>query len=223
MDINKIIKRELPLGEDFNYRVLYNDSRGAVHKEDYERLLYHCLKTGIIEVEKYLVEEKISVEVFSDIADEKGKERHLFKEKLKGYYQERDHKIVPFIYLLRKIGPSYELNMERTEYADPILNFPVNIKVGHKFEETNAFSRLFCVDTKIAINSTNDDIETLISTLAIDELTGDRQRAVHLCLWGRRKPEAVHLWLRGLTPENSETILTAYSKETGSVKQLAFL
>lgn len=171
MDINKIIKRVLPLGEGFNYRVLYNDSRGAVHKEDYERLLYHCLKTGIIEVEKYLVEEKISVEVFSDIADERGKERHLFKEKLKGYYQERDPKIVPFIYLLGKIEPSYELNMARKEHADPILNFPENIKIGHKFEGTNAFSRLFCTDSKIAINSTNDDVETLISTLAIDGLT----------------------------------------------------
>lgn len=44
MDINKIIKRELPIGEGFDYKVLYNDSRGAGRKEDYKRLLSYCLK-----------------------------------------------------------------------------------------------------------------------------------------------------------------------------------
>lgn len=61
--------------------------------------------------------------------------------------------------------------MARKEFGDLILNFPQNIQVGHKFEGTNAFSRLFCVDSKVAINSTNDDIETLINTLAIDDVT----------------------------------------------------
>lgn len=171
MDINKIIKRELPIGEDFNYKVLYNDGRGAVHKEDYERLLSYCLKIGIIEVEKYLVEEKVSSEILSDIADQRGKEIYQFKAKLKAYHQEKDYSVSPFIYLLGKIEPAYQLNMERTEYTDPVLNFPVNIKVGHRFERTNAFSRLFFTDCNVAMNSTNDDIETLISTLEIDDVT----------------------------------------------------
>ena len=52
-----------------------------------------------------------------------------------------------------------------------MLDFPANIEVGHKFKGTNGFSRFFCPDSKVAINSTNDDIETLIDTLEIDDLT----------------------------------------------------
>ena len=171
MDINKAIKKEIPIGEEFDCKVLYNDSRGAIHKEEYEHLLSYCLQAGIIGVEKYLVEEKIPLELFADIADERGKERHHFKEKLKAYHQEKDYRVAPFIYLLEKIEPSYKLNIVRKEYADPMLDFPSNIEVGHKFKGTNGFSRFYCSDSKVAINSTNDDIETLIDTLEIDDLT----------------------------------------------------
>lgn len=171
MDINKAIKKEIPIGEEFDCKVLYNDSRGAIHKEEYERLLSYCLQAGIIGVEKYLVEEKIPLELFAGIADERGKERHYFKEKLKAYHQEKDYRVAPFIYLLEKIEPSYKLNTARKEYADPMLDFPANIEVGHKFKGSNGFSRFFCSDSKVAINSANDDIETLINTLEIDDLT----------------------------------------------------
>ncbi|WP_425446659.1 hypothetical protein [Dethiothermospora halolimnae] len=171
MDIEEVVLRELPLGEGFNYKTLYNDDRGAVHKEEYKGLLYSCLKEKVIEVKKYLVEEKVASMVFYDIADRSGKEEHQLKEKLKEYHQESYYNVAPFIYLLEKIEPNYKLSSKREEYKDPMLEYPDNIIIGHKFEGTNAFTRLFLKDSKIAINSFNDNIENLMDTLELDGIS----------------------------------------------------
>lgn len=171
MGIEKILKNELKIEDNFDYHKLYNDSRGAVHKDDYKSLIRWCIKEKIIDVKKYLVEEKIHPDKFYDIADKKGEGYYRLKEALKDYHQESYYDVAPFIYLLELIEPNYRINNNRKEYEEPVLEFPNNIMVGHRFKGTNAFSRLHCEDSKVSINSYNDSIENLVDTLVIDDIT----------------------------------------------------
>ncbi|MDS0527720.1 hypothetical protein NNC19_18685 [Clostridium sp. SHJSY1] len=171
MSIERIVKDELNLENDFDYQKLYNDNRGAIHKDDYKALLKYCIEEKIIDVKKYLIEENIKADVLHDIVDRSGEGQHRLKEALKEYHQESYYLIAPFIYLLEMIEPKYKLNEDRNKYKDSVLEFPKNILVGHKFEKSNAFIKLYFKDRKIAINSSNDNIDNLIDTLEIDELT----------------------------------------------------
>ncbi len=171
MSIEKIIKSELQIEENFDYHKLYNDSRGAVHKDDCKLLLNYCIEEKVIDVKKYLIEENIDSDVFYDIADRNGKEYYSLKEALKDYHQESYYKVAPFIYLLGLIEPNYRINTNRKEPEEAVLEFPNNISVGYRFKGTNAFSRLYFEDNKTVINSSNDSVENLIDTLAIDGIT----------------------------------------------------
>lgn len=171
MSIEKIIKTELQIEENFDYHKLYNDSRGAVHKEDCKLLLNYCIEEKVIEVKKYLIEENIDSDVFYDIADRKGKEYYSLKEALKDYHQESYYKVAPFIYLLGLIESNYRINSNRKEPEEAVLEFPQNISVGYRFKGTNAFSRLHFKDNKTVINSSNDSVQNLIDTLEIDGIT----------------------------------------------------
>lgn len=171
MGIEKILKNEVKIEDNFDYHKLYNDSRGAVHKDDYKSLIRWCIKEKIIDVKKYLIEEKIHPDKFYDIADKKREGYYLIKEALKDYHQESYYDLAPFIYLLELIEPNYRINNNRKEYEEPVLEFPNNIMVGHRFKGTNAFSRLYCEDSKVSINSYNDSIENLVDTLVIDDIT----------------------------------------------------
>lgn len=170
MGIESILKKELKLEDNFDYHVLYNDDRGSIHKDEYKSLIYWCIKEKVIEVKKYLIQEKVSQDIFYDIVDKKGREQYQLKEVLKEYHQENYYNIAPFIYLLEIVEPNYKINSKRKEYEDPVLEFPDNISVGHRFKGTNAFSRLYFKDDKIAINSFNDEIENLVDTLEIDDI-----------------------------------------------------
>lgn len=172
MSIERIIKSELQIEEDsFDCHKLYNNSRGAIHKDDYKSLLEWCIKEKVIDIKKYPIKENINQDVFYDIADRKGKDYNQLKEGLKNYHQESYYNIAPFIYLLEMIEPNYRINNDRKEYEEPILEFPNNLLVGHRFKGTNAFSRLYFEDSKIAINSFNDSVENLVDTLEIDGIT----------------------------------------------------
>lgn len=171
MGIEKILKNEVKIEDNFDYHKLYNDSRGAVHKDDYKSLIRWCIKEKIIDVKKYLVEEKIHPDKFYDIADKKEEGYYRLKEALKDYHQESYYDVAPFIYLLELIEPNYRINNNRKEYEEPVLEFPNNILAGHRFKGTNAFSRLFFEDSKVSINSYNDSIENLVDTLVIDDIT----------------------------------------------------
>ena len=171
LNIKKVLKKELQLEENFDYRKLYNDSRGAVHKDEYKALLKWCIKEEVIKISKYLVQESVHPDILYDIADRKGDGYYQLKEKLKNYHQENYYNVAPFIYLLEMTEPNYRLNNHRKEYEEPILEFPNNIKVGHRFNGTNAFSKLYFEDSKTAINSSNDNVENLVDTLEIDGIT----------------------------------------------------
>ena len=134
-------------------------------------LLNYCIEEKVIDVKKYLIEENIDSDVFYDIADRKGKGYYSLKEALKDYHQESYYKVAPFIYLLDLVEPNYRINTNRKEPEEAVLEFPTNISVGYRFKGTNAFSRLYFEDNKTVINSSNDSIENLIDTLAIDGIT----------------------------------------------------
>lgn len=168
MDVEKVLKKELCLQEDFNYKTLYNDSRGGVHKDNYKALLNYSISEGIITVKKYLVMENVNQDIFDDIVDKNSEGFYQLKEILKDYHQESYYKIAAFIYLLGLFEPDYRINQNRKKYDEPILEFPNNIHIGYRFDGTNAFTRLYLKDTKVAINSTNDGIDNLMDTLEID-------------------------------------------------------
>lgn len=171
MNIETVFKKELQFEDNFDYRKLYNDNRGAVHKDDYKALLRWCIKENVIQINKYLIQENVHPNIFYEIADTNGDGYYQLKEGLKDYHQESYYNIAPFIYFLGMLEPNYRLNKDRKEYEEPILEFPQNIRVGHKFKGTNAFSRLYFEDSKIVVNSSNDDVENLMDTLEIDGIT----------------------------------------------------
>ena len=170
MDFNNVFIKEVPLQEGFSYKALYNNSRGAIHKDDKESLIDWCIEDGIIEVKKYLIAENIDRDTVWDITDSKDKSIIILKDGLKEYTQENDFDLFPFVYLLGRINPDYKVNLNRLDSEQSVLEYPNNIEVGYKFSGTNAFSRLYLVDEKIAINSSNDSVENLVDTLSINNI-----------------------------------------------------
>lgn len=171
MSIEKIIKSELQLEDNFDYHKLYNDGRGAIHKDEYKALLKYCIKENIINVKKYLIEENINSDIFHDIVDKNSEGQYQLKEALKEYHQESHYLVAPFVYLLEMVEPKYKINEKRTQYEETLLEFPDNIEVGHRFERSNAFVRLYFKDSEISINSSNDSIENLVDTLELVDST----------------------------------------------------
>lgn len=171
MEIEKLLGEEIKVEEGFNYRKLFNDSRGAVHKDEYIRLLRDCLSNGIIKLKKHMISKDISIMTLYDLADLSGVGYYQLKEQMKDYHQENYYHIAPFMYLLQLIEPQYKINEQRKKYEEPLLLFPTNIEVGYRFHNTNAFSRLFFTDSRIAINSYNDSIENVMDTLEIDGIS----------------------------------------------------
>lgn len=171
MEIEKLLGEEIKVEEGFDYRKLFNDSRGAVHKDEYIRLLRDCLSNGIIKLRKYRISKDVSIMTLYDLADLSGVGYYQLKEQMKDYHQENYYHIAPFMYLLQLIEPQYKINEQRKKYEEPLLLFPTNIEVGYRFHNTNAFSRLFFTDSRIAINSYNDSIENVMDTLEIDGIS----------------------------------------------------
>lgn len=156
-------------GTQISYSDLYNGySRGGVFKTHYEPLLEYCMEQGILKVKKYIIEKGIDIEEFYEIEDRKGRQHHRLIERLKDYHQESDVLVTPFIYLLEKLEPMFKVN---DDLKEEILGHPSNLQVGYRFEGTNAKSRLYVTDSRIAINSTNDNIDNLIDTLCIDNIS----------------------------------------------------
>lgn len=170
MNIDKILWNEELVEDDFDYKKLFNDSRGALNKDIYKSLLKWSIKERVVTVKRYVVQENIDPFLFYDISDKKGSGFVHLKEGLKDYCQESDVSIAPFIHLLELLEGDLVLNESRVNYDDPIVLFPSKVIVGHKLDGLNSFSRLYFEEIKTGINSSNDNIETLIETLALDGL-----------------------------------------------------
>lgn len=100
LSIENLFIKKVTDDEGFNYKVLYNDSRGAVYKDEYKSLIKEAIKKKIITVERFIVAENVQDELYQ-ICETKGIQYTLV-ECLKDYHNESDHVIAPLIYLLKK-------------------------------------------------------------------------------------------------------------------------
>lgn len=68
LDIEKLAIKKDFVDDDFDYRALYSDRRGAVFKEDYKHLISEAIAVNAITVEKFVIAE--------DVGDELDKQRN---------------------------------------------------------------------------------------------------------------------------------------------------
>ncbi len=155
--------KQAAVGEDFNYKVLYNDSRGAVYKDEYKSLIREAIEKNFIAIEKFIIAENVQEELYQ-IIETKGVQYTLI-ECLKNYHSESDSIITPLIYLLKKLDPKFTL--EINEEGLKIVSKLVDVEIRPRIDGKNAEPRIYFPNEKVAITSTNDNVENLGDILAI--------------------------------------------------------
>lgn len=166
LNIEGIFIKKATLDDDFNYKMLYNDSRGAVFKDEYKALLRESVSKNAITVEKYIVAENIQDELYN-LSETRGTQYTLI-ESLKNYHQESDSLIAPFIYILKKIDSDFTLNDKEGKFK--IISNIFEVDLRPRIDGKNAEPRVFFPEEKIAFTSTNDNIENLVDILAVKEV-----------------------------------------------------
>ncbi len=154
------LNKQIELQKDFTYKNLFNIDRGAIFKDEDISLLKQGINEGLIKVEKYMIADKIDRHYLLDILEKNRKNIYKIISKMKDYHNESDYLLTPFLYILSLLNPDYINN-----YNDEECN---NISIGYRFYKSNAFSRIYLNDYKIAFNSTNDNIENILDTLCIN-------------------------------------------------------
>ncbi|MBP1906304.1 hypothetical protein J2Z32_002953 [Paenibacillus turicensis] len=181
MDIEKLFIKGIKIDDRFSYKSLYNDDRGAVHKDSYKFLLSEAISKGIITVEKYLIAEDVREELFHINESSKGLQYTLV-QCLKAYHNESDYIIAPLIYLLKRLDPDFTVvTNEKLEIRSDVIDAEISPRIDGK----NATPRLFFPKENIAIAVTNDDIENLGDILAVKDAkvyilgTDDRSNIIY--------------------------------------------
>lgn len=184
LNIENLFLKKIPEDDDFNYMVLYNDSRGAVYKEEYKSLIKEAISKKIITVEKFIIAENVQDELYQIIEEAKGIQYNLI-EWLKDYHQESDSKIAPLLYLLRKLDPNYLI--KNIEDKLTIVSNIVEVEICPRIDGKNAKPRIFLTKEKIAIASTNDNIENLGDILSVKDveiyIVGTDNRSNIICAY----------------------------------------
>lgn len=181
LDIENLFIKKVTVDDDFNYKVLYNDSRGAVFKDEYKALIREAISKKVITVEKFIIAENIRDELYQ-ISDTKGFGYTLI-ERLKNYHNESDYLISPFIYILKKLDPNFTLSV--TEGKLKIVSNLVEVEIRSRIDGKNAEPRIFFPKEKIAITSINDNVENLGDILAVKGVevyiigTDDRSNVIY--------------------------------------------
>ncbi|RST61215.1 hypothetical protein D5F11_003985 [Siminovitchia terrae] len=181
MNIENLFINQVTVDDEFNYKVLYNDSRGAGFKDEYKALIREAISKKVIIVEKFIIAENIQDELY-EISDTKGFE-HTLIECLKNYHNEPDYLISPFIYILKKLDPNYTLGV--TEDKLKIVSNLVKAEIRPRIDGKNAEPRLFFPNEKVAISSTNDNVENLGDILSVKDIivyiigTNDRSNTIY--------------------------------------------
>lgn len=166
LNIENLFTKRITVDDEFNYKALYNDDRGAVHKDAYKSLIKEAIEKKIITVEKFIIAENIQDELYR-ICDETKGYQYTLMECLKDYHNESDFVIAPLIYLLRKIDPQFTINTNEEELK--IISKVVDVKICPRIDGENATPRLFLPKEKVAI-STNDNIENLGDILSVKDV-----------------------------------------------------
>lgn len=167
MDIEKIAIRNVLIDEDFDYRTLFSDSRGAILKEEMKFLISESISQKEITIEKFVIAENVEDELF-DIIETKGLQR-LFLRRLKNNYRESDYHFAPMIYLLKKFDPDFKLSTENEKLE--IVSDLFEVEIRPRIDGKNAEPRLFFQNEKIAFTSTNDDVRNLAAVLSVKDVT----------------------------------------------------
>jgi len=136
-----------------NMTDLFNNERGAVGKEKLIALFDYSLANNLIRVERAEIVTSLPSSEIRDLTSRKGKELHMMLQQLRTYHQESDSRLAHLVYFVEN-----EIEKQH-EYP--------KFKLGHRFEKSNAESRIYFESEHIGINSDNDDIETLIETLDV--------------------------------------------------------
>jgi len=84
VNIEDLFIKKIAVDDNFNYKVLYNDSRGAVFKDGYKDLLREAILKKVITVEKFIIAENVQEELHQ-ISMTKGFQYHLI-DNLKNYH-----------------------------------------------------------------------------------------------------------------------------------------
>lgn len=163
MDIDKLAVQKVPVNDPFDYQVLYSDSRGAIFKDEYKQFIREAISTHAMTIEKFVIAENVGNEL-DQIIDTKGLERILLS-RLKSNHRESDYISASLIYMLKKLDPDFTYNKvnEKLEIVSDLFE----VELRPRIDGANAEPRIFFTKEKIAITSTNDDIETLGEVLAV--------------------------------------------------------
>jgi len=163
LNIGDFFIEKLTVNDDFDYKVLFSDSRGAAFKEEYKFLISEAVSKKIITVEKYIVAENIQDELCT-ICETKGLESSLLR-RLKNYHNESDYVIAPLIYILKKLDKDFTLSG-----SDGVLKIDSNmfeVEICPRIDGKNAEPRLFFPKEKVAMTATNDNVVNLVDILAV--------------------------------------------------------
>lgn len=181
LNIENLFIKNITLDEDFDYKALYNDSRGAGYKEEYKSLIRGAIRNKAITVEKFLITESVQEQLYK-ISETRGHEYTLIG-RLKGYPNESDYMVAPFVYLLKELDPQFTLN--NNEGKLEIESNVFDLEICPRIDGKNATPRIFFPKEKVAIASTNDNIENLGDILAVKDVkvyiigTDDRSNSIY--------------------------------------------
>ncbi|MDQ0176267.1 hypothetical protein [Bacillus chungangensis] len=166
MSIEKLFIKRVAVDEGVDYKALYNDSRGAVYKDEYKSLIKEAIKKNIITIEKFIIAENVQDELYQ-ICDIKGIQYTLI-QCLKDYHNESDYVIAPIIYLLKILDPQFTLNTNEEKLK--IVSKVNEVEVRSRIDGRNAMPRIFLPKENTAIASTNENIENLGDILAVKDV-----------------------------------------------------
>ncbi|MGO4694427.1 hypothetical protein AB4Z50_09105 [Paenibacillus sp. 2TAB26] len=182
MDFEGLFIKKITVENNFSYKSLYNDDRGAVYKDEYKSLIREAMTKGIITVEKFLIAEDVQDELYQISEDSKGL-KYTLVELLKDYHSESNFVISPLIYLLKKLDPNFSLAIKEEKLE--VVSDVISIEIRPRIDGMNATPRIYFPKEKVAIAVTNDNIENLGDILAVEGVsvyiigTDDRSNVIY--------------------------------------------
>lgn len=182
MNFESLFIKRITVDNNFNYKSLYNDDRGAVYKDEYKSLIREAISKSVITVEKFLIAEDVQDELYQISQDSKGL-KYTLVELLKDYHSESNFVISPLIYLLKELDSNFSLaiNEEKLEVVSDVIN----VEIRPRIDGMNATPRIFFPKEKVAIAVTNDNIENIGDILAVKDVkvyiigTDDRSNKIY--------------------------------------------
>ncbi|MFA1710243.1 hypothetical protein ACDX66_00835 [Peribacillus frigoritolerans] len=168
MNLEKLFETDEGIQKRFDYKNLYNDSRGSVFKDECKAILKEAVQKGIITVQKFIVAKDVQEEL-RDFLEKIDKSHKILVTRLKNYPMESDAIVTPFIYILKKMDPNYEAVITDKSKLEIKSNYVTQI--SPRIDEKNATPRLFFPNEKVAISSINDKVENLVEILAVRDVS----------------------------------------------------